>query len=155
MLQTVNEILCKSCNNSHALWLFACLDSYLGEDAGCGSDSAVHHTVENGKQAVQREGFGPQEVVTCLKDIEITLRYMWNQDYVKTMLRWSPFHFSSRSLFFVFYHGAVRRKQKDTRKTLKQTVPEAVSITSVTVLLLPQRNYATLRKKRLSVRAGL
>lgn len=43
------------------------LDTDLGEDAGSGGDSAVHHTVENGQQAVQRERLWPQKVVTCLK----------------------------------------------------------------------------------------
>lgn len=47
------------------------LDSYLREDAGCGSDSAVYHAVENGQQAVQSEGLGPQKVVTCLGDIKL------------------------------------------------------------------------------------
>lgn len=66
--------------------LFACLDSYLRKDAGSGSDSAVHHTVENGKQAVQREGLGPQEVVTCLEDIDIMLCYMWNKTKISIIL---------------------------------------------------------------------
>lgn len=39
----------------------------LGEDAGSGGDSAVDHTVENGEQAVQREGLWPQKVVTRLE----------------------------------------------------------------------------------------
>lgn len=38
----------------------------LREDAGRGGHSAVHHAVENGEQAVQRERLGPQEVVTGL-----------------------------------------------------------------------------------------
>lgn len=43
------------------------LDTDLGEDAGSGGDSAVHHTVENGEQAVQREGLWAQKVVARLK----------------------------------------------------------------------------------------
>lgn len=43
------------------------MDTDLGEDAGSRSDSAVHHAVENGKQAIQREGFWPQKMVTCLE----------------------------------------------------------------------------------------
>lgn len=39
----------------------------LGEDAGSGGDSAVDHTVENGEQAIQREGLWPQKVVTRLE----------------------------------------------------------------------------------------
>lgn len=39
----------------------------LGEDAGGGGHSAVHHAVENGQQAVQRERLWPQKVVTCLE----------------------------------------------------------------------------------------
>lgn len=38
----------------------------LREDAGGGGHSAVHHAVENGEQAVQRERLGPQEVVAGL-----------------------------------------------------------------------------------------
>lgn len=41
----------------------------LREDAGSGGDSAVHHTVEDGEQAVQREGLWPQQVVTCLENV--------------------------------------------------------------------------------------
>lgn len=47
------------------------LGSDLGEDAGSGSDPAVHHAVENGQQAVQREGLGPQEVVAGLKNSDL------------------------------------------------------------------------------------
>lgn len=43
------------------------VSSDLGEDAGGGGHSAVHHAVEDGEQAVQREGLGPQKVVTCLE----------------------------------------------------------------------------------------
>lgn len=39
----------------------------LGEDASSGGDSAVHHTVENGEQAVKWEGLWSQKVVTCLE----------------------------------------------------------------------------------------
>ena len=39
----------------------------LGEDAGAGGHSAVHHAVEDGQQTVQREGLGPQQVVTGLE----------------------------------------------------------------------------------------
>lgn len=42
-------------------------DTDLGEDAGSGGNSAVHHTVENGEQAVKREGLWSQKVVTCLE----------------------------------------------------------------------------------------
>lgn len=43
----------------------------LREDAGSGGHSAVHHAVENGEQAVQRERLRPQEVVTCLNQRRI------------------------------------------------------------------------------------
>lgn len=42
-------------------------DTDLGEDAGSGGNSAVNHTVENGEQAVEREGLWSQKVVTCLE----------------------------------------------------------------------------------------
>lgn len=44
-----------------------CVSSDLGEDAGGGGHSAVHHAVEDGEQAVQREGLRPQKVVTRLE----------------------------------------------------------------------------------------
>lgn len=46
----------------------------LGEDAGGGGHSAVHHAVEDGEQAVQREGLGPQEVVTGLSREQVTFQ---------------------------------------------------------------------------------
>ena len=42
----------------------------LGEDAGRGGHSAVHHTVEYSQQSVQGEGLGPQQVVTGLEERE-------------------------------------------------------------------------------------
>lgn len=72
----------------------------LGKDAGGRSDSAVHHTVENGEQAVQGKRFGSQKVVTCLQHIDIMLsdvKQNHNQWGVKIRKRCSPFHFSSRS----------------------------------------------------------
>ena len=39
----------------------------LGEDAGTGGHPAVHHAVEDGQQAIQGEGLGPQQVVTGLE----------------------------------------------------------------------------------------
>lgn len=52
----------------------------LREDAGGGGDSAVHHAVEHGEQAVQGERLGPQEVVTCLHDIKIRFSYPKTRD---------------------------------------------------------------------------
>ena len=48
------------------------LDSHLGEDTGGGGDPAVHHAVENGEQAVQRERLGSKEMVTSLEDCMIS-----------------------------------------------------------------------------------
>lgn len=47
--------------------LFPSLHTDLGEDAGGGSHSAVHHAVEDGEQAVQGKRLRPQEVVTRLQ----------------------------------------------------------------------------------------
>lgn len=46
---------------------FLSLHTDLGEDAGSGGHSAVHHAVEDGEQAVQRKRLRPQEVVTRLQ----------------------------------------------------------------------------------------
>lgn len=49
------------------------LPTDLREDAGSGSHSAVHHTVEDGEQAVQRERLRAQEVVARLKRRRVKL----------------------------------------------------------------------------------
>lgn len=46
----------------------------LGEDAGAGGHPAVHHAVEDGQQAVQREGLGAQEVVAGLDTLAVKLK---------------------------------------------------------------------------------
>lgn len=60
-----------------SIWCNICSTSAvapdLREDAGSGGHSAVHHAVENGEQAVQRERLRPQEVVTRLNRRQVGL----------------------------------------------------------------------------------
>ena len=43
----------------------------LTENTGGGCHSAVHHTVEDGQETVQRERLGPQQVITGLNGREV------------------------------------------------------------------------------------
>lgn len=61
------------------------LDTDLGEDAGRWGDSAVHHAVENGEQAVQRERLWAQKMVTGLENRQNILRL-----YLKIVIKTEP-----------------------------------------------------------------
>lgn len=69
----------------------------LGEDAGGGGHSAVHHAVEDGEQAVQRERLGPQEVVAGLSRRGRVLHWRGLNQPSAQLLLPLPFPFSSGS----------------------------------------------------------
>lgn len=78
----------------------------LWEDARCRGDSAVHHTVKDGKQAVQREGLWTQKVITCLEDRQIDINIVlhvskWNQRRCKSYVRIITFSFFFRKFVFL------------------------------------------------------
>lgn len=78
----------------------ALLHPDLREDAGSGGHSAVHHAVENGEQAVQREGLRAQEVVTRLSQRQIIFSIRNIKPYVSPGVALITFSFFFRKLVF-------------------------------------------------------
>lgn len=122
------------------------LEPDLGEDAGSRSDSAVHDAVENGKQTIQRKGLRPQKVITCLKKICISIMLGYNliSFYIKywtecrVRIEQLPFHFSSKSLFFLFCHDAVEHKERELHLIIKVNKD---NLTSSSIQIILQRQY--------------